>query len=140
MEDAARKGGSNNHVFTSKYSHQIITQVNIHFHGTLMGSHENGDSPGLVFDVNTLMFIHGCCCRLFLRRLPWRLNAFLSSDKIMEEQISFVQYRINVINIGYKYTNSISASERNDWTNSSGGSGSKSIKNIYGTAICKGSL
>ena len=61
----------------------------------------------------------------------------LSSDKIMQEQISFVQYHINAINIGYKYTNSISASERNDLTNLSGGSGIKSIKNRYGTAKCK---
>ena len=55
----------------------------------------------------------------------------------MQEQISFVQYCINAINIGYKYTNSISDSERNDLTNSSGGSGSKSINNRYGTARCK---
>ena len=57
----------------------------------------------------------------------------------MQEQISFVQYRINAINIGYKYTNSISASERNDLKNPSGSYGSKSINNIYGTARCKGS-
>ena len=58
----------------------------------------------------------------------------------MLEQISLVQYRINSINIGYKYTNSISASERNYLTNLSGGSGFKSINNRYGTARCKVSL
>ena len=57
----------------------------------------------------------------------------------MQEQISFVQYRINAISIGYKYTNIISSSERNDLTNPSGGYGSKSINNRYGTARCKGS-
>ena len=102
-------------------------------------SHENGDSIGSAFDVNTLMYRHGYCCRIFLRRLPWWLNAFLSSDKIMLEQISLVQYRMNAINNEYKYTNSISASDRNDLTNPSGGSGSKFIKNRYGTARCKGS-
>ena len=67
------------------------------------------------------------------------VKCILSSDKIMLERIIFVQYRINAINIGYKYTNSISASDRNDLTNQSGGSGSKFIKNRYGTARCKGS-
>ena len=57
----------------------------------------------------------------------------------MLEQISLVQYFINAINIRYKYINSISASDRNDLTNPSGGSGSKSIKDRYGTARCKGS-
>ena len=36
--------------------------------------------------------------RIFLRRLPWLLNTFLSPDKIMLEQISLVQYRFNAIN------------------------------------------
>ena len=100
-------------------------------------SYENGDSLGSAFDVNILMYRHGCCFRLFLLRLPWRLNEFLSYDKIILEQISLVQYRINAINIGYKYTNSISASDRNDLTNPSGGSGSKSINNRYSTARYK---
>ena len=58
----------------------------------------------------------------------------------MQEQIRFFQYRINAINIVYKYTNSISASESNDLKNPSGGSGSKSIKNRYGAARCKVSI
>ena len=86
--------------------------------------------PSPASAAKTLMWSLGKCLCRFRRHRPWLTKIF---------KMRFIQRLIRPLKIGYKYTNSISVNESIDFRKPLGGSGRRSMKNIYGISRWRGS-